>query len=273
MSLIKGRNSLLVDTLFYTEGPVLSREGNLYFTMLSGGQIMQLDAQGNLTEWAQSTCPNGQYILENGEHWVCDSKLGKVVRFSTDGTFLGNVNSDICAGLQVNVPNDLVVDKKGDLYFTDSIRHKGSVFKISKQGEEELIATGLDYPNGLVLTEDESCLFVAESYKNRILCFDLTRPPEKRAVFEVFIELPFNVSGEEIGNLPDGIALNSQGLMAVAHYGMQAVQIISPDGHLLASYDSGMPCTSNVFFVEDHTLIVTGGFSEPGPGAVFKLTI
>ena len=123
---------------FYTEGPAVDQCGNLYFTMLSGENIMQLNIDGELNIWGKSSCPNGQIILTNGEHFVCDSKLGKVLRFSIDGQLIGAVSGETCAGIKVNVPNDLLMDDHGNLYFTDSIRHHGAVFCITKNGEEQM---------------------------------------------------------------------------------------------------------------------------------------
>jgi len=104
---------------FYTEGPAVDQYGNIYFTMLSGENIMQLKADGEMLVWGKSSCPNGQIILANGEHLVCDSKLGKVLRFSPQGHLMGAVSGETCAGIKVNVPNDLLMEENGSLYFTD----------------------------------------------------------------------------------------------------------------------------------------------------------
>jgi len=258
---------------FYTEGPAVDQSGNLYFTMLSGENIMQLNTDGQLNVWGKSACPNGQIILANGEHFVCDSKLGKVLRFSTNGQLIGAVSGETCAGIKVNVPNDLLMDDHGNLYFTDSIRHHGAVFCMAENGDEILIASGLDYPNGLVLSNDKKNLFVAESYQNRIIRIPLTDAGKPSGDIEVFIDLPQNPSGNPIGNLPDGIAMNSKGIMAIAHYGMAAVQLVSTTGDLIETIDTGLACTSNVYFLDDQTLIVTGGSNEPGPGAVLKIKL
>jgi len=53
---------------FYTEGPAVDQFGNIYFTMLSGENIMQLKPDGELIVWGKSSCPNGQIIIANGEH-------------------------------------------------------------------------------------------------------------------------------------------------------------------------------------------------------------
>ena len=258
---------------FYTEGPAVDQAGNIYFTMLSGENIMQLNADGEMHVWGKSSCPNGQIILANGEHLVCDSKLGKVLRFSPQGQLMGAVSGETCAGIKVNVPNDLLMDDHGNLYFTDSIRHHGAVFCIAQNGDEILIASGLDYPNGLVLSNDKKNLFVAESYQNRIIRIPLTDAGKRSGDIDVFIDLPQNPSGNPIGNLPDGIAMNSKSIMAIAHYGMAAVQLVSNTGDLIETIDTGLACTSNVYFLDDQTLIVTGGSNEPGPGAVLKIKL
>jgi gluconolactonase len=254
---------------FYTEGPAMDAFGSIYFSTLAGRSVMMVTATGQLSEWAHAALPNGQIILPNGDHLICDSSLGKILRFSPEGLFLRDESDTICAGQKVHVPNDLTIDNAGNLYFTDSIRTNGSVFFIGADGREAVIASGLDYPNGVALSNDGQSLYVAESYRNRVISIDL----KKKRSFEEFIKLPAHPSGDPVRNLPDGIAINKKGLMAIAHYGMQCVHIVSPEGELMTSHDTTMTCTSNVFFADETTIIVTGGYGEPGPGAVFALTI
>ena len=141
-----------------------------------------------------------------------------------------------------------------------------------------MVATDLDYPNGIVLSADSQNLLVAESYQNRILHISLkdrgvaARPPE------VFAELPFNEKAIdrdnliETGNLPDGIALDEAGRLWVAHYGMGALQVISLEGNHLATYDTGIPATSNLCF-SGQSIYITGGKGEPGPGCLHRLQV
>ena len=49
-------------------------------------------------------------------------------------------------------------------------------------------------------------------------------------------------------NQPDGMALDLEGRLWVAHYGMKAVHVLSPAGKLLGTYDGGNVTTSNVCF-------------------------
>lgn len=262
----------IADLPFYTEGPVADGIGNFFCTTLTGGSILKINNRNEISEWAKSVCPNGQIILPGGDHLVCDSMLASVRRFSRNGKFLKNEIVGYCADFPIYSPNDLITDQMGNLYFTDSIRHKGKVYFLGINGEQKIIADGLDYPNGLVLSADEDCLYVAESYENRILRLVLKVPGSADVIPEVFLNLPVNPSGNETDNLPDGLALNSSGELLVAHYGMQTVQVISDKGKLLLSIDSDMPLTSNLCFLDSQTIIVTGGFGEPGPGGLYKIS-
>jgi gluconolactonase len=54
---------------------------------------------------------------------------------------------------------------------------------------------------------------------------------------------------------------------------MGQVQLLTSDGVLIASLEVGMPLVSNLVFIDEQTLLVTGGYAEPGPGAVKRLKI
>ncbi len=255
----------------------MDRAGNRYVTTLTGGEIIRLDRTRDYTVWAKTACPNGQVVLPNGEHWVCDPKQAAISRFGSDGAFQGSLIQGICASLDVQSPNDLVIDTRHNLYFTDSIRRDGKVFFVGADGTERLVADGIDYANGLVLSADETKLYVAESYQNRVLVIELAEPGIPKSPATVFANLPAHPSGNPIGNLPDGLALDQQGRVWVAHYGMQAIQVVSARGEWLFSLDTTLPLTSNLCFLEDQlerqTLLVTGGYGEPGPGGVVLITV
>ncbi|HUZ58843.1 MAG TPA: SMP-30/gluconolactonase/LRE family protein [Hanamia sp.] len=255
---------------FYTEGPATDIEGNIYCTTLSGGTILKIDSENNITEWAHSGCPNGQIILQGGDHLVCDVKLAAVTRFGNDGRFLKNEIQKYCSDKEFSCPNDLVTDNIGNLYFTDSVRRKGKICYVGIDGLQSILLEELDYPNGIILSHNQKILYVAESYQNRILKIELERPGKTSKV-HVFAELPVHSSGKKENNLPDGLALDHNGNIWVAHYGMQSVHQLSQGGQLLVSIDVRMPLISNLCFVDHQTIVVTGGYGEPGPGGLFKI--
>lgn len=265
----------LLDLPFYTEGPCVDDVGNLFFTTLSGGQLMRTRPGEVPVRWAEAGCPNGQVITSEGIHLVCDSAQRAIVQFDRAGSRTGELVNGQCAGYAVHCPNDLTEDREGNVFFTDSVREKGRVFKVRKDGSEQCIADNLDYPNGLALSPNHALLYVAESYQNRILAISLGEEPVP-PVF-VWATLPGHRSGRPVDNLPDGLATDAQGRVWVAHYGMQAVQVFSAEGALLASLDTALPLTSNLCFVSDQphrkSVLITGGYAEPGPGAVLLMTV
>jgi gluconolactonase len=256
----------------YTEGPVADQSGNFYFTSLSGGMIYKMDAKGQVVEWAPATCPNGQIIVAGGDHLVCDPQRISISRFAADGRFLGDLLQGHCASTAIQSPNDLIVDSRGGLYFTDSVRHRGKVGYISAGGVEHIVANELDYPNGIALSKDEKLLFVAESYQNRILVFNLRTNGLADGNYNIFADLPRHGSGDVSKNLPDGLKVDAYGNVWVAHYGMGAVQILDSSGMLIQTVPTGLALTSNLCLCDDR-LFVTGGYREPGPGAVLKFSL
>ncbi|MEO6136544.1 MAG: SMP-30/gluconolactonase/LRE family protein [Ginsengibacter sp.] len=250
---------------YYMEGPAIDSEGKLYCTTLLGGSILQISKDGTVSEWTRADCPNGQFIFLNDEHIVCEAKSKCIARFDAAGSFIQNEIENTCAGKKLTALNDLIADKAGNIFFTDSVRHTGMLCYKGKAGNEVVLSENLDYPNGLVLSHDEKTLFVAESYQNRIIQFDISHVQEGLR-HTVFANLPNNASGQEIDNLPDGIALHKNGIMAVAHYGMGVVQLLAANGKWIGSVEIEMRCSSNVIFLNEKTLFVTGGSNEPGPG-------
>jgi gluconolactonase len=261
---------------FYTEGPVIGNDGNVYVTTLSGGGILRIDAAGRVSEWARSTWPNGQAVLPDGDHLICDCKQGAISRFSPEGIFREHVLQGRCAGQPVHTPSDIIIEQGAGFYFSDGIRESGAVFFAGMNGIQQVVARNMDAPNGLALSAGRDMLYIAESYRNRILRVKLREPGIAEGEPEVWCDLPQNPSGGTTAQLPDGLKLDSEGRLWVAHYGMGALQVISPGGRLLGTIDTRLPLTSNLLLMEEKdrvTVIVTGGYGEPSPGAVMKIII
>lgn len=266
--------SVHIETLIeldnYSEGPVIDRHGYLFFTDLAGKCIWRWK-NGVAEVWAVGTRPNGQVILDNGHHLICDSLTGWVGQYNAEGILLATMGNEKIEDVDIRCPSDITVDKSG-FYFTDSVRHTGVVFFVGFDGKKKVVAQNIDYPNGIAISPDGTHLLVAESYSNKILIIELESPGRMKGKARDFATLPFNQKNPKTGNLPDGIAFDPAGRLWVAHYGMQAVHVLSSSGDLLSTYDTGIPLSSNVCF-DGPDAIITGGFDEPGPGRVSRLTV
>ena len=176
---------------------------------------------------------------------------------------------------EIRWPNDITLDGAGGFYFTESLRHEGAVIHVDAEGEARVFARDIDFANGLVLSPDGTSLYVAESYTNRILIIDVESPGKPAGAARLFADLPTHGAEQAedgASSLPDGITVDDDGRLWVAHYGMSAVQVLSPTGDLEATYDAGMPLVSNLCFTPEG-LYVTGGEGTPGPGVLTRLDI
>jgi gluconolactonase len=261
----------------YTEGVVAGPAGELFVSEPLGGRITRVKG-GEASLWATTGAPNGHKILPDGTHLVCDGNARAVLRLDADGRKLGTASAD-SEGNPLRAPNDLTLAKSG-FYFTDpggsSIEKPiGTVHYVTASGQTHAVANGLAFPNGIALAADGRTLYVAESARNRILKFEV-RPDGTLGPHSLFAELP-RKSGQQIANEPDGIALDRDGNLFVAHYGMRQVQVLAPDGRVLRSYPAGNLTTSNVAFggPTGSELYVTGALADErtSKGALFRLDL
>jgi gluconolactonase len=258
----------------YSEGVVVDHEGNLYFS--HGKIITKVYASGpkKSDTWAETGEPNGHKILADGTHLVCDASHHAVLHLDALSREMAPESSE-SDGKPLRGPNDLTLDTANEgVYFTDpggsSLQKPiGTVHYIDKDRITHTVASGLAFPNGIVLRPAGKELLVGESQKNRILAFPVLAPG-KLGEPRVLVDLPSKGVGQT-GNEPDGMALDAEGNLFVAHYGMGQVQVVSPEGKVIRRYPGGNLTTSNVCFAgpKMDQLYVTGG----EPGALFRLDL
>lgn len=256
----------------YTEGVVVDHTGNLYVSY--SDRISRVTSGGKVSSWASTPSPNGHKILANGTHVVCDRK-GPVYLLSSDGKIIRELANP------ENGANDICLDpRNGGFYFTSPYASrtepKGKIYHVDVQGNTRVISDNLGYPNGIVLRSDGSKLLVGESLYNRVLEFPVLSPGQV-GPSRVFAKLPKKGKGQ-LDNRPDGMALDEAGNLYVAHYGMGRVQVLDPQGDLLASLVTGAVFTSNVAFggPTRNQLYVTGSLgpiAQQSAGVLMRLDL
>lgn len=272
--------SVKIEKLFevpnYCEGIVFDHDGNGYIS--HGKVITKFTPALKTSIWADTGAPNGHKVLADGTHLVCDGSQNAVLRLDAAGNVIGKASSE-CDGQPLRAPNDLTLDPRGGFYFTDpggsdDKKLIGTVHYVSPGGKTYLCAKELAFPNGIVLRPDRKTLLLAESKKNRILEYPVLAPGILGEM-KVFTELP-SKSGEQIDNQPDGMCVDTQGNLYVAHYGMREVQVLDPSGKIIRRYPGGNLTTSNVGFWGPNMdqLYITGGLGpESGPGGLFRIEL
>jgi gluconolactonase len=211
---------------------------------------------------------------------ICDGELHAVLHVSAEGKIIGKA-SEKCGEKALRGPNDLSLDVKNKgFYFTDpggsdDKKLIGTIHYVDDKGVTQLCAEGLAFPNGIVLTPDGKRLLVAESKKNRVLEYRI-EAPGKLGAMKVFCDLP-SKAGEQIDNQPDGMCLDAEGNLYVAHYGMRQVQVLDPTGKVIRRFPGGNLTTSNVAFggADLDTLYITGGIKGEGDseGGLFRIKL
>ena len=96
-----------------TEGPAW-KDGSLYFT--DGKHINRMGPDGKTTVFRHNAS-NGLLFDREGRLVACESGLRRVTRTEKDGSI--TVLADRFEGKRFNTPNDLCMDSKGRIYFTD----------------------------------------------------------------------------------------------------------------------------------------------------------
>lgn len=182
----------------------------------------------------------GLAIDTDGRLVVCQHGDRRVVRMEADGRF--TVLADRYQGKRFNSPNDVVVAKSGDIYFTDppfglpdtfadSARELpfSGVYKRAPDGKISLVTKELDAPGGLALSPDERTLYV--SNKNAVravwMAFPLDHPSEGRVLYDAT-----PAAKKERTSNPAGLEVDASGNLFAT--GPGGLLVISPDGALIA---------------------------------------
>ena len=241
----------------FLEGPSFDRHGNLYCTDIPFGRIFRVSAQGAFELVAEYDGePNGLKIHQDGRIFIADFKNGLMQLDPVRGTVTPVVSS--YAGEHFRGLNDLCFASNGDLYFTDQGQtglqdQTGRVYCLRASGRLDLLIDRVPSPNGLVLNGKENTLFVAATRGNAVWRLPLT-PDGKVSRTGIFIQL----SG---GRGPDGMAIDEQDGLAVAHPDMGAVwvfnhrgepthRIQSPRSDLVTNVAYGGPDRKTLYIVD-----------------------
>jgi gluconolactonase len=161
-----------------TEGPAWDGE-YLHFTHIHASCIYRYEPKsGSITKWREGiNRTNGLAFDAAGRLFGCCSGGRSILRFDPDGK--NAVIADRVEGKKLNTPNDLAIDRKGRIWFTNpwnegnvdaterqELDHR-SVLRADPQKDGRHTVTRVTsdttQPNGILVSQDQSTLYVAES--------------------------------------------------------------------------------------------------------------
>lgn len=236
---------LIKDGFSGTEGPIPYTDNSLLFTENQANRVTQIAADGSTSTFLDNT---------NGVNALAFSADGTLYAVQTLQTRVGivfpadkaKVLADNFEGKAFGRPNDLVVDKSGNLYFTDSGAQpkpdqpppttpvaKPAVYRISAAGVLSRIAADIERPNGIQLSPDEKVLYVANTYGEYVLAYDIGKDGSigARRNFAKLDGVKPTETGITSG--ADGLAVDAKGRVYVAT--SLGIQVFSDHGKALGT--------------------------------------
>lgn len=263
----------------FTEGPAADpMTGAIYFTDIGDSILRFAPTSGKVDVFrSPSGRANGMMFDARRRLCVCEgANTGGGRRVSAiDLKGRVEVLADNFEGKRFNSPNDLFVDSKNRVWFSDP-RYVGDepreldfqgVFVIDSAGTLKLATKEVSTPNGILVSPDLNTLYVADSSgdpqgNHHLVAFSIRSDGSlgpKKVLFDF---------GPERRGI-DGMTLDREGnIYATAGKGeLSGIYVFGPEGEQLAFIPTPGPPTNCEFGVsnEARMLYITGGLGDEHP--------
>jgi gluconolactonase len=275
----------------FLEGPAIDAAGNVFFSDIAGNRILKMDAKGQISVWrpdsgrTNGNCFDGQGRLiscEGNEQGPGRRRIVRTDMKTGDVTVL----TDKYDGKRYNSPNDVCVDTKGRIWFTDPFYGPDrsqlemdidGVYRIDpvplpelRKVKRVLTQKEIQRPNGIAISPDDKTLYVIDSHP---------KPGGNRKIWAFEVAADGSLSKQRLvydfgkGRGGDGMRLDMNGNLWVAA-GISVkrgpgetldnppgIYVISPQGKLLGRIPIPENLITNCAFggPERKTLYVTAG--------------
>lgn len=228
-------STILIDNrhgLKFTESPRW-RDGKLWFLDIHDHRIKTADLDGRLeTAVELPFAPNGFGFRRDGSILVGDAMQRLI--FCWDGTALqplanlGDITRFSLSDGIVDAQDRMYVGDIGYNFLDPALKPVDTCVLacVEPDGRATVVADGLHFPNGMVITPDGRTLIVAETKGHRLSAFDI-RADGSLANRRLYAQLPDDVN-------PDGIALDAEGAVWLANpEGRYAVLRVREGGEIV----------------------------------------
>jgi len=264
----------------WTEGPIYVAEGdyllysdipkNKIFKWKEGeGKSLYLEPAGTtgILERKNPVGSNGLLLNAQNQLVLCqhgDRRMAVCTAPLSDIKPEYKTLADKYDGKQLNSPNDADFHSNGDLYFTDppygldngledenkELDFQG-IYRLKPDGHLDLLSTDLKFPNGIVLSQDEKKLYVANSEPSRCIwmVFDVDSEGMAQNGSVFYDATP---DEEKYKGKPDGMKINQQGIIFAT--GPGGVWIFDENATVLARVYTGQ-ATSNCALSADEKML------------------
>jgi len=248
---------LLASEFKFTEGPAPDAQGNVFFTDQPNDRICQWSVGGKLTTFLQPCGrSNGLFFDKEGNLYACADAENELWKIDPKGNVTVLVKE--YKGKKLNGPNDLWLDPKGGIYFTDPLYKRDywtrdpamqqdgqHVYYLSPDGKSlTRVATDLTQPNGIIGTPDGQTLYVADIGARKTYRYQIN-PDATLSEKTLFCSMG-----------SDGMTIDTEGNVYLTGRG---VTVFNPEGQQIDQIPIAEGWTANVCFggQDRNTLFIT----------------
>jgi gluconolactonase len=227
---------LVQEGFVFTEGPVGTPDGGLYFSDIRPNRIYHLDPGGKISLVREQTNgANGLALTREGDLLAAEGEGKRISRRSRDGG-VTTVTEGI-AGKPFLSPNDVLVDANGGIYITDPgprpvvPGRTAYVYYLPAGAKEPIVIDDqIARPNGITLTRDGKTLIVNDTLGPTVYAYDV-QPDGSVKNRRTFAQLRDIPEGKESG--ADGMALDREDRVYVTT--VAGVQVFDAAGKYLGT--------------------------------------
>jgi gluconolactonase len=250
---------LMQEGFVFTEGPVGTADSALYFSDIRVSKTFYLDASGKISIVRENTNgANGLALTRDGELLFAEGDGKRITKRNKDGSITTVTEGP--TGVPLLAPNDLLVDSKGGIYFTDPgprpvvPGRPTYVYYLPSGARQPILLDGnIARPNGLTLTGDGKALIVDDTLNPTVFAYDVQSDgsvKNKRA----FTQLRDVPAGSESG--ADGMAIDRDDRIYITT--VTGVQVFDAKGQYLGTIKVGRQPANAAFAGPDkQTLYIT----------------
>jgi gluconolactonase len=230
----------------FTEGPAVDKNGDIYFTDQPNNRIIKWTASDNSVSVYMEDAgrANGLYFDHDGSLLACADEKFELWRI--DKAKKPTVLVDEFQGQKLNGPNDLWVDAKGGIYFTDPYYQRPYWERKEKEIEKErvyyltpdmnelrIVADDMVQPNGIIGTPDGKMIYIADIGDKKTYSFTISENGD----------LSNKTLFTEMGS--DGMTIDNQGNVYLTGNG---VTVFNKKGEEILQIPVPQKWTANVTF-------------------------
>lgn len=215
----------------FLEGPVwIGSLGTLFFSDNASSPeevIWKLVPPSTTPELFMLESGSNGLAVDNDDQLVlADQRRRRVVRVDPQSAMV----TEVVVPEGNHTPNDIIVRSDGNIYFTDPMSAGRGFYRVAPGGELTGPLTTVDAPNGVMLSLDESTLYVGDVHTREITSFALTT---EGAIDEQSASLFATTEGQTT----DGMALDCAGNLYASS--AAGVEVFAPDGSPLGVVPTG----------------------------------